>query len=84
MNRKQRKAKRLRATQHTKSFKSVAPLQVVIDKKNEQSNAESFKRLFDKNKELHDLSQKKQRNVGIGTMAICSIAMIWLVVEWIK
>lgn len=58
MNRKQRKAKRLRATQHTKSFKSVAPLQVVIDKKNEQSNAEQFKQIIDEYNESCTIEQK--------------------------
>lgn len=93
MNRKQRKAKRLRATRHTKSQahawkKYDTPCSDIEEAAIEMQNhnrQERIQHLLDENKKLSELAQKKQRNVGRGVSVICTIALVvWLVILWIK
>ncbi|WP_353173677.1 hypothetical protein [Acinetobacter rudis] len=82
MNRKQRKAKRLRATQHTK-------LQAHAWKKydtpcSDMDEAEEFWKSFEENPKPSTPIQKKRRNIGRSVLVACSIALVWLVVLWVK
>ena len=81
MNRKQRKAKRLRATQHTKS-------QAHAWKKydtpcNDIEEAEEFWKSLEENSK-----PSPQFNISgaywRGVFVACSIALVWLVILWIK
>lgn len=81
MNRKQRKAKRLRATQHTKSQahawkKYDTPCSDIEE-------AEEFWKFLEEHSEPS--SQVKISGAyWHGVLVACSIALVWLVVLWIK